>query len=109
MVMGGQSWKRGVAGQKECPTMYACIHRDKHIDILPSPRTHKSHSLSLQHSYINCLSPRAPELPLGVNLIVLQSEQLLPSEAVQIEMGFALMGLGKPPLGIFGKASSRYR
>lgn len=93
--------EKGVIGQKECPTMYACIPRDKYID--NTPHTHKS--LSLLNTHNISLSPRAPELPLGVNLIVLQSEQLLPSEPVQIEMGFALMGLGKPPLGIFRKAS----
>lgn len=59
----GPELGNGVTGQRECPTVYACIHKD---NILTKTHTHTLLCHTQTHP------PRAPEVPLGVNLIVLQ-------------------------------------
>lgn len=60
----GRELGNGVTGQREYPTAYACIHKDNILT--------KRHTLSLS------LPPRAPEVPLGVNHIVLQKRATPP-------------------------------
>lgn len=51
-------------GHWECPTVYACIHKDN--------------ILKKRHTFTLSLPPRAPEVPLSVNRIVLQKRATPP-------------------------------